>query len=106
MELDQAPVYQSLVRPMMLFGLPQDITILSAVAAIVYAGVVNFNLAALGIGLALALCALPFIRRMYEKEPLSHILLQSYFRWPPHLPSHTRETRSAPPERVPRSFYH
>jgi len=106
MDLDQAPVYQSLTRPKMLFGLPHDVTVIFGFGVIVYAGAVNFNLVALGIGGALALIARPFLRRMFEREPLSLTLLQSYFRWPANLPHHSRETRNTPPERVAQSFYH
>lgn len=105
-DLESAPVYASLIHTPMLFGLPQTLLIIILFGALIAAGMTGFNLLILGLYFALFLVSLPFLRRLFEKEPLAIELLQSYMRWPRILPHHARVDSTPRPDRVPPSFYH
>ena len=104
--LNSAKVYQSLTEPSMILGLPQTPFMILVGAMLVFAGAVDFNLIALAIAPILFLLLLPILRKMFEREPLSLDLTNSYMRWPSILPHHGSVHAEETPDVVSKSLYH
>ena len=102
-QLNQASVYKSLTQPPMLMGLPQTATILGLGGIFLACVASGYNLIVIGGMLAIAMTALPFLRRMFERDPFMMDILPGYFNWPPFMPHHSR--RNPRPDTVPKSPY-
>lgn len=105
MQLDEAPVYTSLTTKSMVLGMPQDLVIILGLAFGVFIGAAGISFLTIGGSVTLFLLVLPFLRRLFEKEPFAVELLQSYFRWPKAMPHHARIDPSPKPDAVPQGLY-
>jgi len=104
--LDSAKVYQSLTDQTMIFGIPQTIFIVMIGAMLVFTGAVDFNIIAIVITIILFLIAAPFLRKMFEREPLALDLTNSYMRWPSIIPHHGTVHTEETPDVVSKNIYH
>lgn len=105
-QLDSAPVYSALTMKSMILGIPTDMLIMMAFAGIIGLGLVGFNLLSVIGGIAIFLIVLPFVRRLFEKEPLSVELTGAYLvQWPDRLPHHASVTKSTKSDTVLKGIY-
>lgn len=105
MQLDEAPVYSSLTTKSMVLGLPHDMAILLGLGFILFIGIAGISFLTIGGSITAFLLILPFLRRLFEKEPFAVELLQSYFRWPKSLPHHARIDASPRSDAVLRGIF-
>jgi len=104
--LDSAPVYSSLTTKSMVFGIPSDSCIALGGMLIVFLGIVGFSFLSVGSAIALFVIVMPFLRRMFEKEPLAVDLAGAYLlQWPDYLPHHARVDKSPRPDVVPKNIF-
>ena len=89
----------------MLLGLPQTATILGIGGIFLACVGSGYNPIVIVVMLTIALSVLPFLRRMFEREPFMMDILPSYFNWPPFMPHHSRMTSDPHPDFVPKSPY-
>jgi len=105
MQLDEAPVYASLTSKSMVLGMPQDMAIILGLAFVIFIGIVGISFLTIGGSITIFLFVLPFLRRLFEKEPFAVELLQSYFRWPKSMPHHARVDAAPRSDVVLRGIY-
>lgn len=103
--LDSAPTYPSLTSKTMTLGVPQDLLIAFTGAAVLFLGVVGFQILTVIGTITVFLLVLPFLRRVFEKEPFALELLQSYFMWPQFMPHHAKIDPTPKSDSVSRSIY-
>ncbi|MCY3630499.1 MAG: VirB3 family type IV secretion system protein [Bacteroidetes bacterium] len=105
MKLDEAPVYAALTTKPMVLGLPQDLVIVMVVAVLVFMGAAGMTFLTIGGSIGAFVVTLPFLRRLFEKEPFALELFQSYMRWPKFMPHHARIDPAPKADIVPRNIY-
>ena len=104
--LDSAPTYTSLITKSMVLGIPSDSFIVLIGCTIIFFGIVGFSLVKVVGAMVVFVVTLPFLRRMFEKEPLSVELAGAYLlQWPDHLPHHSRVDKFPRADVVPKGEY-
>ena len=99
-ERRRARVYQSLQRTPMMLGLPQDVVFLGGFAILLIVVTARMSLVVVGLCVAIALIALPFLRLLFAREPDFLAILPRALRYAPFYPRQARARHTPHQDRV------